>query len=712
MRSIAHSLLLFSLLSLFSFGLSAGPPNTEPLIRVDQFGYLPDMQKIAVISNPQNGYNNAESFSPSATLEVRRWDDDVSVFSGAVVAWDNGATHPQSGDQVWWFDFSAVNMPGDYYVYDPSQQVGSYRFRIEEGVYKTVLVQAMRTFFYQRSGFAKQAPYVPSAWADGASHLHAEQDLDCRLVTDPTNTALSKDLSGGWYDAGDYNKYVSFTHSVVHNLLSAYEQNSVIWTDDFNLPESGNGIPDLLDEIQWELDWLMKMQLADGSCLTKVSVTDFAAASPPSADMAPRRYGPAQASATRTVASLFAHAAIVYRSVNTPATQTYADSLESRALRAWNWLTNNPGYSYYDNNGFQSASPQRSEYDQDATQVCAAAYLYALTDDVQFRNYFDANYADVHALQWTFWYAFETPYQDALLYYASLPNATGSVVSAIHSNAISSVNNNHAGLLTAFQANEDPYRAYLSDQDYTWGSNQTKAHTGLLFSNMIHFNISTANHTDYRNAAAGYIHYLHGINPNGIAYLTHMEDFGAERSADEMYHSWFSHGTDFDNAQTSPYGPAPGYVTGGPNPGFTPAQGYFSPPQDQPIQKSYKDWNTSWPENSWEITEPAIYYQAAYVKLLAQFTRNESVTMGVDIQNEIDVHLFPNPTHNQLFIQWEKPSSQLDLSIYTLQGQLVRKEIVRGGQATELALGDLAQGQYLLVLRTDERMGTKRFEKR
>lgn len=101
--------------------------------------------------------------------------------------------------------------------------------------------------------------------------------------------------------------------------------------------------------------------------------------------------------------------------------------------------------------------------------------------------------------------------------------------------------------------------------------------------------------------------------------LTNMYDYGAENSATEMYHIWFGDGTPWDNALESTYGPPPGYLTGGVNQYYAPEAGEDNPLKGQPIQKWYRDWNTSWPENSREITEPAIYYQAVYVRLLSRF---------------------------------------------------------------------------------------------
>ena len=615
------------------FQLSAQPGSLQPLIRLDQFGYLEDMEKVAVISNPQVGFNSAESFTPSATLQVRLASDNSLAFSGPATAWNGGATHTQSGDQVWWFDFSALTTPGEYYIYDPVQDVHSHSFEIAEDVYKEVLKHATRVFFYQRSGFAKTTPYVPSYWGDGASHLHAEQDLDCRLVTDPTNVATSRDLSGGWYDAGDYNKYVNFTYPVMHDLLGAYETNPVIWTDDFNIPESGNGIPDLLDEVKWELDWLLKMQLSDGSCLMKVSVTNFNAASPPSADMNPRRYGSAEASATRTICSIFAHAAIVYKSLGVPAMDVYGDTLLARAELAWSWIVSNPGTSSYGNTGFSSANPEVSAYQQQATRLSAAIYLYAATGNTAYRNYVDANYTSAQPMQWTYWYPYESAVQDALLYYTQTSGATASVSNAITNNCINSTSSNNAAMLPAYLNETDAYRSHMNDAEFGWGSNREKAHSGIILTNMLSYNLDPGNAANYRNAAAGFVHYLHGTNALGMAMLTHMDTAGAEVSANEMYHAWFGDGTNFDNAQTSLYGPPPGYLTGGPNRNFSATAGTISPPNGQPVQKSYKDWNTSWPEDSWQITEPAIYYQAAYVKLLAQFTNNSTEPLKVEYGN-------------------------------------------------------------------------------
>jgi hypothetical protein len=110
-----------------------------------------------------------------------------------------------------------------------------------------------------------------------------------------------------------------------------------------------------------------------------------------------------------------------------------------------------------------------------------------------------------------------------------------------------------------------------------------------------------------------------------------MADFGAENSVDQFYHSWFADGSaKWDSVRSSTFGPPPGFLVGGPNPsyswddrcpGVSLACGamVLSPPTGQPPQKSYLDFNTSWPLNSWSVTENSDGYQTSYLRLLARF---------------------------------------------------------------------------------------------
>ena len=145
--------------------------------------------------------------------------------------------------------------------------------------------------------------------------------------------------------------------------------------------------------------------------------------------------------------------------------------------------------------------------------------------------------------------------------------------------------------------------------------------------------------------------------------LSNMGHAGVERSVNEFYHGWFADGTVWDRVGES-RGPAPGFVVGGPNPSWSPDASYngpvISPPAGQPIQKSYKDWNASYPENSWEVTENGIYYQSAYVQLASNFARYASYADwladeqsqgtnadGDTMQDLVEYILGTNPTQHE-----------------------------------------------------------------
>lgn len=650
--------------------------------KLDQIGYKLNDRKICVISDPQTGYNAPDPYTPNDTLFVKRQSDNATVSIGPAIPWNGGATHVQSGDKAWWFDFSNVVAPDDYYIYDSQNNKRTYTFTIGNNVYNDALKYAIRFFYHQRCGMAKTAQYAGTNYTDVICHEGTMQDLNCRDVTQPSNVSLEKDLSGGWHDAGDYNKYTNFCFATVNYLLDAYEQNPTVFKDNYNIPESGNGIPDILDEIKYELDWLLKMQNIDGSVLMKVSTLGFTGGSPPSTDTAQRLYGPASSSSTRTAASLFAHASIMYNTI--PSLQTYSTTLLTKAQLAWTWLQNNPGNSNYNNSGFSSANPEVSAYDQNSASLTAAIYLYAATGNTTYRTYVDNNY-NIQPLQWTYWYPFESPYQDALLYYCNTIGATASVVNTIKNNCITSVSSNNNDLLPAYNNNTDAYMAQMQDNDYVWGNNQFKCEEGSILYNMVQYNLDAPNQTKYRNAAEGYIHYLHGVNPHGLAFLTNANVFGGDNFTQEIYHGWFGDGTIYDGGASPYIGAPPAFIPGGVNKDYQPDAAYtgppISPPQNQPVQKSYKDWNTSFPENSWEISEVGIYVNAAYVKLLSKFADSTSVTTGIEnTATENDLKIYPNPSSGKFIVFGLQ--SPVEIQVFNSIGQIVYNKTVNQKQET------------------------------
>ena len=617
-----------------------GDASISSFIVVDQFGYLPDAKKIAVIRDPQTGYDAALSFTPGATYQLINLDTDAVALSGSALSWKSGATFEAAGDKSWQFDFSSITTAGRYAVLDVQNNVRSPAFTIGADIYKPVLKHALRTFFYQRAGFAKQTPCAEAAWVDAASHIGAGQDKNARLFSDKNNAATEKDLSGGWYDAGDYNKYTNWHAYYLVALLHAYMEKPEIWGDDYNIPESGNGLPDIIDEIKWGFDWLKKMQNSDGSVLSIVGVSHTNAsgghASPPSTAAGASYYGPANTSATLTSAGAFALGSKILATLGDDDLNSYAADLKTRAENAWTWAVANPNVTFRNNEGASlglGAGQQEVDDAGRATKkLTAAIYLFAATGSATYREVVDGN-----ASNKTSWVdIWNEPELSAWLYYASLPDATGTIANNLKSQYASALNANHNWV--AIRSNEgmgeDPYGAYLGTSNFTWGSNRSMSRKGQTFHNLIDYQLGNFNTSEVRNAAMGYLHYLHGTNPQGMVYLSNMYSLGVHSSVNEFYHSWFTNGSAlWDRVSESSYGPAPGFLVGGPNPSYdwdgfcntTPRDSRCegdaapNPPKGQPAMKAYLDFNTSWPLNSWQITENHNDYQVAYIRLLSKF---------------------------------------------------------------------------------------------
>ncbi|HXN32946.1 MAG TPA: glycoside hydrolase family 9 protein [Polyangiaceae bacterium] len=616
-----------------SGGGDAGPiVAPQPLsanIVVDQFGYRPTAEKIAVARAPQMGFDAPSSFVPGAKYALIDAHTGSSVLEGAPTAWNGGATDASSGDKAWWFDFSSVTAPGDYFVLDETQAIRSDVFAISDSVYGDVLAQAVRMLFYQRAGFAKAAQFSGAGWADGASHMGPLQDPHCRLFSSPNDATTEKDVQGGWFDAGDENKYSNWGAQDVIQLLRAYSENPTAFHDDYNIPESGNSIPDVIDEVKWELDWLLRMQNADGSVL---SIVGEDSESPPSSATKPSLYGPANTSAAFSSAAAFAYASKVFRSVD-PQYAAYADRLKTAAVSAWTWGQANPAVTFQ-NSGKVGAGEQEIDgaYGLPMRKLEAAVYLFELTGDATYRGVFDASYGQAHLFtQGNYVDPYSIEVQDTLLEYAKANGATAAVAQAIKTAYVAGMGS--ATNFPSLRTNADPYLAYL--QDYVWGSNQVKAAQGIVFYDVIALGLDPSSNADALRGAERYVHYLHGVNPLQIVYLSNMGGHGAASSITRVFHSWFAHGSALWGAVgTSTYGPPPGYLVGGPNPsyswdaccpskcsGLSCGASVLSPPHGQPPQKAYKDMNDGWPLDSWSISEPDVGYQANYIRLLSKFVK-------------------------------------------------------------------------------------------
>jgi endoglucanase len=623
-------------------GLKTGANGPIPWIVVDQFGYRTKAQKVAVIRSPQTGYDTSAAFTPGTKYSVVSKSTGKSVKDGAPVAWNGGATDSSSGDKVWWFDFSDITAPGTYTVVDNDKNVRSVELEIDDNVYRSVLKHAVRMFYYQRAGIAKTATYAGADWTDSACLMGTGQDSEAHAWTAKTDSSLVRDLRGGWFDAGDTNRYTAWAAGTVITLLHAFDENPSAFGDDYNIPESGNGIPDLLDEIKYAIDWVVRMQNTDGSLLC---ILGSDASSPVSAATKPSYYGPATTNASLMASAMFAYASKIYGARAESSLKTFAADLKSRATKAWTWANANPSVLYYNNDdskqagsgGLGAGDQETDDTGRLVSKFQAAVYLYEMTGEDSYKSFAESNWNKVVSSSGpTEW---DMEKADAVMYLSQLGGVTAAVASAIVSQVTSNVGNQ----LASVTSSKDPYRAYL--RDYTWGSNQIKMAQARLYQHLARYG-SGANADNAAAAAEDYVHYLHGTNPLGLVYLTNMQRAGAEHSASTIFHSWFADKSPkWDTTTAATPGPAPGFLPGGPNnSGFGPdacctapqsdpaykcygssdfalCSQSWDPPMNQPPQKSYLDYNGGWPVGSWPITEPSTGYQAKYVLVVSAFAR-------------------------------------------------------------------------------------------
>lgn len=302
-------------------------------VRLNQHGYLPALPKIAVV------VAGAEAPQPWA-LRDRHGE---RLLTGSTTVWGRDV---ESGQRLHWADFSALTAPGEGY----SLEVGrrrSHPFRVGADVYRRLKYDALAYFYHNRSGTPIEQPYVSAKkYTRPAGHV---SDAEVRCIG--TSCAYTLDVSGGWYDAGDHGKYVVNGGIAVWTLLSLWERTQALGAGlaDFGdgtlaIPERANGVPDLLDEARWELEFLLRMQIPRGqeqAGMVHHKVHDSAWSSIGTVPPATAQYRflhPPSTAATLNLAATAAQCARIY-AAHLP---ELARRCRGAAVRAWNAAQRHP----------------------------------------------------------------------------------------------------------------------------------------------------------------------------------------------------------------------------------------------------------------------------------------------------------------------------------------------------------------------------------
>ena len=546
--------------------LAAQTLEDQNFIRVDQFGYLPETFKVAVIAKAEEGFNAGSGIDLDATKEIELRDlqtDDI-VFSALAHEWNGGTIDEYSGDKGWWFDFTAFETPGAYYI----------RAYKQKGIQSIVmLLRSVRMFM----SVCYKQPLTCSTTSASTSKKpeHTPQDQTGRMMNGIfkdqhaiylNDESQLRDISRGWIDAGDPNKYVTFASEAVHHLLTTYQQYPELWDNlELNIPESGNSIPDLLDEIKWEIDWLKTMQDYPGSGGFHIKSgirNDGNYISPPSTDDRDRYYDEICPSASIIGAGMLAHVAMVFS--NIPELKAYTQDLIPRAEAGWKYYTKAADKEQQCDGGEIEAGDADGgdgHYGKEhlANATTAAVYLYAVTGKNVYNEFIKANYTKTRPWNSGEWGIYRSEQSEAVLHYTTLMNADEAVSNDILAKKMSAEKS--AGTHYEVIESDNLYRAKVFYSN--WGSNSLLSRQASDNMDFIYYDLLPDNHNNYLERAQSAVSYFHGTNPLGITYLTNMYEFGAEFSVTEMWHTWFATNTIYDNLDGTNVGPAPGYLVGG-----------------------------------------------------------------------------------------------------------------------------------------------------
>ena len=324
-----NNYLLYSML--FVMFLSCNDPVSKTVdtaadqIRLNQIGYYPNAVKKAVIVVDATPYTSFQ------LLNAKTGEVVVDSLLSDVSTWD------MAGEKVQIANFSALKSEGEYQLF--IEGLGySYPFEIKPQVLQTAFKGAIKGLYYQRAGIALEEKYA-GKWQRAMGH----PDDSVRFHYSSGKTQGSLKSAKGWYDAGDFNKYVvngSFPLGQLFLLQEEYP--NCIVDKGLHIPESGNLQSDYLDELKYEMDWLLTMQDNDGGLFHKLTTLQFEKMLMPKEAVKQRFIVGKGTAASLDFAAVAAQAYRIFLS-NDPA---YAEKCLTAAEKAYAWAVNHPEVAY------------------------------------------------------------------------------------------------------------------------------------------------------------------------------------------------------------------------------------------------------------------------------------------------------------------------------------------------------------------------------
>lgn len=510
------------------------------------FAALISMQALAQLSSNihinQVGYYTT---GPKYAAVIGAGAADFNIISSTGQTLFSGKATPgvkwnKSGEIVQTLDFSEFELEGTFTL--SVAGVGqSYPFAVNGTVLDAVSKESARYFYYNRCSYELKPQYA-GIYARAAGH--ADTDV---LVCDnnfPGGRAVGSRFAspGGWYDAGDYNKYIQTAGISVYTLLSAYEQYPEhVSSLNLNIPESNNTIPDLIDECLYELRWMLTMQDLDGGVYTKLSNQGFGGMTDmPNAHAA--MYGQRYVCRKNTPATLqfAASMAAAYRILEPIAElSTLRAEMLDAAKKAWTWSRANTNVTA----GQCECNISTGAYGDDNPAdelVWAACEMYLATGDITYYNTASPRNSAINVPDW--WGNKQVlGVISLLLNKDKLTGAALSDATVLQQKLTATAD----GLVAEYRGN--PYR-FMKTNSWDWGSNGDASNQSFVVLSAYSIDAKP----QYREAALSNIDYILGRNPSNYCTLT---GFGSQKVTYVHHRISYADGIE---------APVPGMLVGGP----------------------------------------------------------------------------------------------------------------------------------------------------
>lgn len=566
---------LLFLIAIFCLATASSQQLTER-IALNQTGFYPHAPKLAVVTGE---LNQQRFFVTSTNLRDTFYTGELSRSRKS--AYSNTITRLA--------DFSVLTKNGSYVLLVPG--LGhSYVFRIADDVQKETAVATLKGFYYQRV-FMPLEPKHAGKWHRSAGHPDDMVYVHPSAATDqrPAGTIISS--PGGWYDAGDYNKYIVNSGITMGTLLSAYEDFPAYFRKlSVNIPESNDAVPDLLNEVVYNLRWMLTMQDPfDGGIYHKCTNAAFDGMVMPGITKAPRYVVQKSTTAALDFAAVTAQAARVFKKFEKQFPKL-ADSCLSAAVKAWQWAEKNPAVLYDQNElnkKFKPAITTGAYGDRNLKDewLWAAAELFVTTKNDQYRAVVKERLKDPASLP-SWGNVGMLGYYSMIRFEKSLPVGFREDVRAMKDTVLKKAND----FLVKAEANAFATVMGQSARDYNWGGNSVAANQGILLLQAYQL----TKDRKYVDGALSNLDYILGRNATGYSFITGI----GSKTPMHPHHR----PSEADGITE----PVPGLLAGGPNIGMQDSCSYLF----KEIETAYVDSLCSYASN-----EIAINWQAPMVYL-------------------------------------------------------------------------------------------------